>query len=537
LTERAAAQPYARAIVVSEGRDRAGRRCYSQLTYQQLVIEVDRCARALQAAGIERGMRVLLMVRPGHRFVALTFALFKLGAIPVLIDPGMGRRNLLVSIATVGASALVGVSKAHLARRLFPAAFRTVRIAIGVDGWCWGARALESWIASGVSEPFPTAATRADEMAAILFTTGSTGPAKGVVYEHGMFVAQLDLIRERYRVGPGDIDLPCFPLFALFSLALGATVVVPEMDPSRPGRCRPQLIVEAIEDQGVTFSFGSPAIWRRVAPWCRSQGRVLSSLRLVLMAGAPIPANVLAVMAETLAPGAVIETPYGATEALPVCSINHHEILGDTAAASARGAGTCVGRPLPGVELRVIEPVDGVLRHLSESHALPPGAIGELIVRGPMVTREYFNLHEHTAKAKVQAEGGLWHRMGDLGYLDAAGRVWFCGRVAHRVLTAAGPLYSVPCEAIFNQHPAVARSALVGLGAPGQQQPVVVIELQPGNRASAALTAELLTLGAQAEHTRPIAKVLYHPCFPTDVRHNAKIFREQLAIWAARRIR
>jgi acyl-coenzyme A synthetase/AMP-(fatty) acid ligase len=131
--------------------------------------------------------------------------------------------------------------------------------------------------------------------------------------------------------------------------------------------------------------------------------------------------------------------------------------------------------------------------------------------------------------------------MGDAGYLDEQGRFWFCGRLAHRVLTAAGPMYTVPCEAILNQHEAVARSALVGIGTPGQQRPVMIVEPRSGwmPRSAAArdvLLSEIRQLAASSPRTRSIQDFLIHPSFPVDIRHNAKIFREKLAIWAAEKL-
>jgi acyl-CoA synthetase (AMP-forming)/AMP-acid ligase II len=170
---------------------------------------------------------------------------------------------------------------------------------------------------------------------------------------------------------------------------------------------------------------------------------------------------------------------------------------------------------------------------------LPTGEIGELIVAGPVVTRRYVTRVQANALAKIADAGQIWHRMGDCGYLDETGRFWFCGRMAHRVLTADGPMYPVCCEAIFNRHPAIRRSALVGVGPVGRQRPVVVLEPRPGQmpaskKAGAALLAEIRELGANCPLTNEISDFRFHPSLPVDIRHNAKIFREKLAVWAAR---
>ena len=397
------------------------------------------------------------------------------------------------------------------------------------------------------SQPYDIPATAPDEPAAIIFTTGSTGPPKGVLYTHGIFDAQLRILREHLRIQPGEIDLPTFPLFALFDPALGMTAVIPDMDPTRPAQVDPTKIIRAIRDQQVTNMFGSPALLDRVGRYGAAQGVKLPTLRRVVSAGAPASPVVLKRFATMLEGDAEIHTPYGATEAMPVASIGSREILRETRAVSARGGGTCVGRPMPGLDVRIIGIRDGPIETWSDGLLAPPGEIGEIVVRGPIVTREYPADAAATRQAKIRDGDAVWHRMGDVGRLDEQGRLWFCGRKAHRVITEHGTLCTVPCEAVFNQHPRVFRSALVGVGRPPRQKPVICTELQPGDRCRrgprpraadlAGLTRELLALAKQHDLTRPIETVLFHPGFPVDIRHNSKIFREKLAVWAEKRLR
>jgi acyl-CoA synthetase (AMP-forming)/AMP-acid ligase II len=231
-----------------------------------------------------------------------------------------------------------------------------------------------------------------------------------------------------------------------------------------------------------------------------------------------------------------VHTPYGASEALPVTSIGSHDILSVTREQTARGAGTCVGQPLAGIDVKIIKIDDGPIVEWSDELLVAPAHIGEIVVRGPVVTREYFENPQANALAKIRAGDKFWHRMGDVGYLDQTGRLWFCGRKAHRVVTEQDTLFPVPCEAIFNQHPQVRRTALVGVGVSGRQQPVLCVELEQDARGGDSLTKELLALGAAHDLTNTIKVVLYHPSFPVDVRHNAKISREKLAVWAAERL-
>jgi acyl-CoA synthetase (AMP-forming)/AMP-acid ligase II len=254
-----------------------------------------------------------------------------------------------------------------------------------------------------------------------------------------------------------------------------------------------------------------------------------------------VPPHVLQRIKAAIPADGDIHTPYGATEALPVASISATEVLGDTAARSQQGAGTCVGRRFPGMTWRVIRIDDGPIASIEAADVLPPGQIGELIVQGPVVTRQYVTRREANALHKIRDGESFWHRMGDLGWLDEQDRFWFCGRKSHRVRTAQGEMYTVPCEAIFNRHPQVYRSALVGIGPVGQQRPVIVIEAWPDRRPRSeaernTLCDELRGLGRAYLHTRPIEDFLLHRAMPVDIRHNAKIFREQLAVWAAAKL-
>ena len=483
-----------------------------------------------------------LLVRPGIDFITLVFALFKAGLVIVLIDPGMGKKNLVRCLEESRPDGFVAVSLAHAIRTLLWRRFRQAKLNVTVGRrWFWGGATLNQLRARTASDT-PLEPVRAEDPAAIIFTTGSTGPPKGVLYSHGNFVQQAREIQRFYQIEPGEIDLPGFPLFALFNCAMGVSTIIPDMDPTRPAHVDPRKIVDAIEDWEVTQAFGSPALWNVVGQYCAAQQLRLLTLKRVLSAGAPVPRHVITRMKQAMHPQGEIHTPYGATEALPVASISGREVLDETAPLSAGGAGTCVGSRFPGIEWRVIRICDEPLRDIGAAEVLPPGEIGELMVRGAVVTSQYVTRSEANALHKIPDGTGFWHRMGDVGYLDAHDRFWFCGRKSHRVLTRHGTMYTIPCEAIINEHPAVYRSALVGIGERGQQVPVIVVETWPAQRprttaARQELVRQLQELAARHPLTRHIEHVLLHPSLPVDIRHNAKIFREKLAIWAARVVR
>jgi acyl-coenzyme A synthetase/AMP-(fatty) acid ligase len=534
LREMAERMPHKRAVVFPAGWDENGRVAYTHLTFLQLDRESDRVAYGLERIGVRRATRTVLMVTPSIEFFVLTFALFKVGAIPVIVDPGMGYERMVACLRRTMPEAFIGISKAHLLRWRYPAYFRTVRTWVTVGRrWFWGGHTLAS-LRDDSPEPFPMAPTGEDETAAILFTTGSTGPAKGAVYTHGIFDAQVAHIARMFNIGPDEVDLPTFPLFSLFDPALGMTAVIPDMDPTRPADADPEKLLEAIYDQGVTNMFASPALLDRLGEYGVGEGIRLPSLRRVVSAGAPVPPAVLETFSELLNEDAPIFTPYGATEAMPVMLVDSGEILSETRTFTEKGYGICVGRPVEGLDVRILKISDEPILEWNDGLEVGVGEIGEITVKRDIVTPGYFEDPDADADHKIREGIDIWHRMGDLGWRDNKGRFWFCGRKSHRVITDNGTLFTIPCEAIFNQHPAVKRSALVGVGRIPHQKPVICIELKNGGDDVDADTVkkELLNTAAKHPMTEDIKTVLFPKSFPVDVRHNAKIFREQLAEWA-----
>ncbi|MFN0053347.1 MAG: fatty acid CoA ligase family protein [Planctomycetales bacterium] len=510
-----------------------------QLSFQELDRLSDRLARGLVKRGVTPGTRIVLMVRPGIEFIALTYALFRAGAVVVLIDPGMGPKNVFACLDQIEPQGFVAIPIVQAMRVANAWRFRAARhnVTLGTR-WFWGGATynelMQDDTAAHVALPD---ATRSTDPAAIIFTSGSTGPAKGVLYEHGMFAAQVEALRDFYHIEPGGVDLPGFPLFALFNAAMGVTTVVPDMDPTRPAQVDPERIVAAVQRFHVTQGFGSPAIWERVGRYCVANHITLPTVRRVFSAGAPVPIDLLQTMRQVLiGDDALVLTPYGATEALPICSIASQEVLSRTAAKTRQGAGTCVGRPFPVVRLKIIDIIDEPIESMREARELPAGQIGEIIVQGPMVTRAYFRQPKATALAKIVDEDQFWHRMGDVGYLDDEGVLWYCGRKGHRVETPQGRLFTDCVEPIFSAHLGGERCALVGVGRPPNQVPILVLEQV--EKGVIHQINDLHRIAESHETTRPITQFLFFPeSLPVDVRHNIKINREELAVWAAQQLK
>jgi len=518
LAERARAEPERVALALPRGTG------FRTTTYARLDARVDAVAAGLVHAGVRPGMRTALLVPPTEDFFALAFALLRLRALPVLVDPGIGRDKVRGCLAEAAPEAFVGIAKAHLARRLLGWA-PTARVLVTAGlGPPLGGRTLRRVEEDGRWRlPFVPVPPTDGAPAAVLFTSGSTGPPKGVEHGSGQLLAQAELIRELYGLGPDDVLLSTFPPFALFGPLLGMTTVVPRMDATRPADVVPRRVVGAANRFGATVVFGSPALLDTVS----RGGGTMPTVRRVISAGAPVPRRVQRRTLAMLQDGAQVHTPYGATEALPVATIGSDELL----ALPERGI--CVGRPVPGVDVALVRITDEAMPELTPDLLVTGvGEVGEVLVRGPVVSPAYADRPEATAAAKVRWDGRTAHRMGDLASRDEQGRLWFAGRKAHVVWTADGPLHSVPCEEVFNVHPDVRRSALVATGPAGASTPVLVVEVEPGAEPGPRLVQELLELGAADPTTRTVRTVRFHPRLPVDPRHNSKIDRPALGAWA-----
>ena len=511
---------------------------YKSCTYQELDELSDCYARGLTAYGIGAGTRTALMLTPGLDFFAMFFALFKAGAIPVLIDPGIGMKPLKQCLSEAAPKAFIGVTKAHFARKVMGWAKESCELLVtaGPKLGLGGINLKKLKEMGDLSHGEVMHAAKPDDVAAILFTSGSTGIPKGVVYRHRHFNAQVDMLRTAFGIEPGEVSLPTFPPFALFDPALGMTTIVPDMDPTRPAEADPEKLIKAIDLFGVTNIFGSPALLDTLSRYCVEHGVRLESVTRVISAGAAVPVGTIRRMQKSVYRDAEIHTPYGATECLPVSSISASQMDDKLIDRIESGDGVCVGRPVEPNSVRIIKISEMAFNDLSETTEMPFGMPGEIIVSGPSCTDSYWKRDVETALSKISdGQGNTWHRMGDVGIMDGLGRLWYCGRVSQRVETGQETLFADQCEAIFNQHPDLARSAVVGVGPQGRQVPVLCIEvigkLSPVD--TERVHFDLLQLAQAHAITKSIRTVLFHPGFPVDIRHNSKIGREELAKWAA----
>lgn len=497
-------------------------------TFREFEERSNQLANRFVKLGIKPGMRTLLFVKPCLDFSVITFALFKVGAVPVLIDPGMGLPNLLNSVKQVKPEAIVSIGMVHWLRRVKKEFFTNLKVKVSLNRVGGSTHYLYQNLQEE-SKSFTPHAVSMNDYSAILFTSGGTGIPKGVLYTHGILNAQTDALKEMFQLDESKIDLPGFPLFALFTLAMGMTSVIPEMDPTKPAQCDPSKIVKNIQDHKITFVAGSPAIWERVGKYCLEHKIELPTVKQVVMFGAPVRAEIHEMFQKITKNGDTF-TPYGATECLPVSLISGQEILKKHLPKMLKGFGTCIGKAVPGVTIKIIKATDIPEAELIE---MPLGEVGEIAVSGLQVTPGYFDMDGETAKAKIHQNGTLWHRMGDVGWLDEENKLWFLGRKVHRVRSEEKTFYSIQMESIFNQHPKIKRTALISLKKNGSIEPALVIErFDKKTKLEENFLKELLVLKETQEFTKSINHFFLHESLPVDVRHNIKIDRVKLSKWA-----
>lgn len=510
-------------------------------SWAELARDVDDLACGLADFGVTAGARVSLLVPPGIKLTTLIYACLRLGAVIVVADAGLGIKGMSRAIKGAGPDFVIGIERALAGARLYN--WPGVRIAaddfnpqsatikFGIFGV---AATVPQLLANGrllrlagEARELPRAAPDAD--AAILFTSGSTGPAKGVVYTHRQLAAMRDTLKATYNLAAGTGLVAGFAPFALLGPALGATSVTPDMDVTAPATLTAAALAEAAAAIDATVVFGSPAALVNVAATASAlnpaQRQALAGVELLLSAGAPVGEPLLARIQE-LVPNAALHTPYGMTEALPVTDI---DLAGIRAAGT--GDGVCVGTPVAGVELAIAAiGQDGVA---GQEPTTQPGVTGEILIRAPHVKDRYDRLWiTQTASASIPG----WHRSGDVGQLDELGRLWVQGRLVHVLTTPHGVVTPVAAEQAAETLTGVTRAAVVGVGPAGTQVAVAVIESNPPARRAALAETTLSADVRQVvrEAGVELSAVLVIPAMPTDIRHNSKIDRTAMSAWASR---
>jgi acyl-CoA synthetase (AMP-forming)/AMP-acid ligase II len=536
---RVAAEDPTRVALIHARAGRDGRLRTTRHTYRELSDRAESLAVGLREIGVREGTLCSFMVPPGIDAMVLGIALWRIGAVVVGIEPhSHGLRRVARCLAKVGPEVFFGTPRAHAARLAFGWGRGTVHTNIVVGRVPLpGMRTLRSLERHPAPADPQGALIDPADPAVIAFTTGSTGAPKPTVLRQRNLAAMMALVLRHWDLGDGRdvVDMPTFPMFWIIGLSAGGTVVVPPMDFTMkgPGDADPARLVRTIEECGVTSMFASPALLTNLARYAKDHDTTLG-LRRIVAGGAEVPGPLFAAVRDVLRPGGEIYSDYGATEAIPVTEIAGAEVVTDTWNATERGAGVCVGRPLPGVDIRIVAIDDDDIADWSAATELPAGEIGEVVARSPHISENYYEQPTADAANKIPDGDGSWHRLGDTGYLDDQGRLWVCGRRSHRVVSDRGTTYPLCCEPVFNAHPAVARSALVGVADGARTRPVICVELELTPDAGVAVDharveADLLALARSHRATDLVERVHFMDRLPVDRRHNAKIDRPRIA--------
>ncbi|WP_226344144.1 alpha/beta fold hydrolase [Agilicoccus flavus] len=539
---------------------RTGRR----MSFAELETDVAAVAAGFARLGMRDGDRVALLVPPGIDLTVAVYAAWRVGAVIVVADAGLGLASTGRALRGAGPAFVVGIAQGIaacaamrvpgariVAGPVAPALRRTLGVTATLDELRRSetpARRIDRDDEERVAHddgPGPLREREPDAECAVLFTSGATGPSKGVLYRTDGLRTMIGHVGGIYELEPGDRLVAAFAPFALYGPALGIGAVVPDMDVTRPGSLSAAALADAVLAAEATVVFASPAALRNVVRTASDltdeQRTALGRVRAVMSAGAPVPVSLLRAVREVM-PAAVPHTPYGMTETLPVSDITLEEIEASRDDGGPAG-GVCVGVPLPGVDVRIAplpadpDDPDGALTD-------EPGVTGEIVVRAAHVKDRYDQLwatqHETSPAPSV-------HRTGDVGHLDGRGRLWVEGRRVHVLHTAAGPVTPVGLEQAAGTLPGVASATVVGVGPRGAQQVVVVLVLEPDHARVARRLPGLArhaprlappSLAARVREAAPagldVAAVLLAPRVPVDIRHESKVDRTAVAAWATR---
>lgn len=486
-----------------------------RVTFDGLRIRVERFAGGLARGGFGGGDRAVFMLPMSVDLYVSVLGTLAVGGIAVFVDPWVSPRRIASLAAAAHARAFVGSAQAHLLRLLVPA-LRAIPLPIvaGAIARPFGRLRLASMAGEA-----PLATTSPDATALITYTTGSSGAAKGVNRTHAILQAQHDVIRQEFPVHAGDVDLTTFPVFALSNLAAGITTVIPPVNLRRVASANGTRVLHAIRSCGVTTMAASPPLFDVLASHIRSTRMEAPPLRRIVTGGAPVRDDQLRAW-RAVWPRTEIVVAYGSSEAEPVANIDADERVD-----LADGGGYCVGRPVRAVRSRLIPITRGPV---TEPRELPRGddVVGELLVSGPHVCRDYVDDDRAFAENKVRdADGSVWHRMGDTGYFDAEGRFWLVGRV-HSTIDRAGVAVHPQLieQAARGNDARIRRVAAVGMPDDALGERVVLV-VESDDAEVAPLVRQRLGATALA----PVdALVVTRTALPVDPRHNSKVDYQRL---------
>ena len=490
---------------------------HTSINFTDLLSKIHEYEKKFNTYQLEKGSKVIIAFKPNIDFVSYIFALFKCQLVPIFLDSGLPLKILLNSIDHINADAIICQRKTYLFSKIKKSSFKNIRYFFSPKLTLFKEQKIKN------KEP----QTLDSSIAAIVFTSGSTGFAKGVLYTHKMFLTQIEMIQKKYNIGAKDRDMSIFPLFSLFALCMQASTVILDIDFSRLLKNPVKKIINLINERNISLSFGSPTIWNKITDYCITNNKKISSIQTIIMAGCAVQNKLLKKIYDNqlIKKSGKIFITYGATESLPVTSIEGREALKYTEKKTTQGYGTCIGKIFNSINDIAITKYEQIENHnFNKKELLPINEIGEIIISGPIVSPQYYKLDK---KGKIyQDDEKFWHYIGDMVYLDKNQYYWICGRKEDVFFYKQQAYYSVLIENIFNAHLKVFRAALIQIN----EKPIVIIELNNKNDYQnwAQIKQQLFTMAKSYSISENITDFYFYKKFPVDIRHNAKIKRDIL---------
>lgn len=516
----AASQPDKPAIIYSSKRTEI----WKTITYRSLFDQIQRFVSGLQACSLTPGLVAAIMTPPSAEFFPFALALLKFGIVPVIFDPAIGMKKIGEILNESKPDIYFGNHLTRALRILFDWGRDSIKHTLTIERV--KNRRSKFVHSSVVHDP--------SSIVAVIYTSGSTGLPKGAVYTPANFAAQLELLQNTFRISPDEIDLAAFPLYALIDILLGVTSVIPDISFPVPGKTDAWKTISAIRRFNVTNMFASPVVLEKLSYWRSRHGGAerLTSLKRVITAGAPAPIRLQEKFRLLLDDHTDLFGIYGATETLPIAKVESRELF-SLKERTLHGAGVCLGKPIEGVTVRIIPITDEPIAEWSDSLAVKSNVVGEIAVQSRATTRSYLHREEADRLSKIKFGDEVIHRMGDVGYFDEEGRLWYCGRKSHRVVAKDGVMFTEQIENIFNAHPHVKRTALVEVN----REPVLWVEVERRIETNKdKIMGELREMAKGHRQASQIETFLFMKRFPTDARHNSKIIREELKALAEKRL-
>ncbi len=508
------------------------KRKWITLTYQDIFDQTQRFLRGLEAGRYTPGMSVAVMSPPTADFFPFALALLKFGIVPILLEPAIGIKKIGEILQESKPDIFIGNELTHALRVVFGWGKNSVKHNLTINNVKRQKSKVEQLPITNYQSPVTP-----HSPAAIIYTSGSTGLPKGAVYTQANLAAQLDLLKNTFNITSDEIDLPAFPIYALIDLFLGVTSVIPDIHFPVPGKTDPAKVINVIQQFNVTNMFASPVVLELLSSFSEnnnpsSRPIILSSLKRIITAGAPATIDLQKRFRRLLADHTSLFGIYGATESLPIAKVESRDVFA-LEDKTKNGAGICLGKPIEGVTVRIIPITDEPIEEWQDSLTVKPNVVGEITVQSAATTRSYIHREDANRISKIKYRGDIIHRMGDVGYFDEEGRLWYCGRKSHRVITKDDVMFTEQIENIFNAHPQIYRTALVSVSG----DPVLWIELKKHIRVNEdKIRRELTDMARHHSQASTIKNFLFTKKLPTDVRHNSKIIREELATLAKKRL-